>query len=124
FMLEDFSRQFMRVAKISRVNPREDLKIRVTRAIQEEPLWREECERILQGMAAELSEFVDLNKNLAADFEDFEDEIAMALTNPLLEWQALIGRLDGLRKTILSFMSDNTNVCRWVELAQRSGTRD
>ncbi|CAN5509802.1 ATP-dependent DNA helicase DinG [soil metagenome] len=125
FMLQDFAQQFLRAANIRTVNPREDQKIRIVPAIEQTQLYRDECGRLLEQIAAELAEFVDLNRTLSEAFNEYDESIELALTNPRLEWGALIGRMDELRMTVMAFLNGDPTMCRWIELSQRStGNRE
>ncbi len=120
FLLEDFGRQFMRAAGIAALKPREELKIRIVPAITANEIWKTECETLLHAMSQELLQFVETNRSLVQSFEDLEEKAAAPLVNPTMEWQAIIGRMDQLRKTVIAFMEQDTNTCRWVELTQRN----
>lgn len=118
FLFDDFCRQFQRVARIGNLSPREEQKIRIVPEIRADPLW-EECLSTLQAMGGELAGFIDLNRKLLESFGEQEEPVTLALTNPLLEWQALVGRIDGLRRTVMAFMDDDQEQCRWVEMRAR-----
>jgi ATP-dependent DNA helicase DinG len=126
FLFEDFCAQYMRAAGINSLRPGEEQKIRITWKILRHPLWSEECEPLLAGMMTELAKFIEENRSLLKFFDEELDEKAVhALTNPMLEWQAYVGRIDGLKRTISLILNDDPNTCKWVELYQRpTGKRD
>ncbi|MCC6548377.1 DEAD/DEAH box helicase family protein [Candidatus Sumerlaeota bacterium] len=117
FMIGDFGNHFMRVAGIDAIKPREEQRIRITDGFKQHPLWQAECETLLQAMAQEILQFVELNRTVLATLSDLEEKAELIIQNSRLEWSALIGRLDGLRKSIVSFLEADDTVCRWVELA-------
>lgn len=123
FAFNEFSVHFMRLARIDSISQREQQKIRLVPAMKRDPLWDQECERVLMEMASELTAFIDMNRKLHEILEEMDEKITAIITNPMMEWGAFIGRLDGLRQTILSFLDDDNEHCRWVELWQRSGSR-
>lgn len=123
FLLEDFGRQFLRLLRIADPKPGDEQKIRLKPVLVQDPIWRDECLPLLAAMVSELAKFVDQNRELLKGFEDIDEKVYQALVNGLMEWQALVGRLDALRMTIISFQSDSIDVCRWVEILQPIGQR-
>lgn len=123
FLLGDFSTQFLRAANRGEPKAREELRIRVTRGMIESEPWREECAGLLAAMAKELLVFIESNRDLHNAFGDMDEKALAALTNPMLEWESIIGRLDTLRKTIIAFQGVDDDSCRWVEIARRGDSQ-
>lgn len=126
FMIGDFGSHFMRIAGIEGIKPREEQRIRITEELKTNPLWKDECETLLQAMAQEILQFVELNREVLASFSDLDEKAELLIQNSRLEWGAIIGRLDTLRKSIVSFLESDDSNCRWVELAasRQGGARD
>ena len=66
--------------------------------------------------------FIEANKAALKKLDEVEDEnVALAIMNPLTEWNAWVGRLGGVMKTVVEFTVDTAESCRWVELTRRRG---
>jgi len=124
FLFGEFTFQFQRTQGLDAPNSREERKIRITPMLRATPIWREECERVLNELAGEIAAFVDSNTRLLEKFGELDENIVMALTNPMMEWQALVARLDGVRRTLLLFIADDKDNCRWVDIANRPGVKE
>jgi ATP-dependent DNA helicase DinG len=122
FLFADFSSLFLRAARIDRLPGREELKVRLTPAIRTSKDWIDECERLLHAMCQELTALISRHQEAIEQIDEWEDDdLQEAILNPVMEWRALVGRLDGLRSTLLSFINPKSDECQWVELAQRQG---
>ncbi len=119
FLFQDFADQFIRIAGVNSRAPRLDEKIRLVPRIWNNPAWQDECHEILATMASELAKFLDLNRVVLEGLWERDEKVTNALVNPLMEWQAYIGRLDNLRRMLLSFLQEDRKTCKWVELWKR-----
>jgi ATP-dependent DNA helicase DinG len=70
-------------------------------------------------MADELTVLISQHQEVFEKLGELEEEVLDRLINPLMEWQALIGRLEALRKSLVAFVTPPDGECQWVELAQR-----
>lgn len=121
FLFSDFSNQFLHAARVDRVPAYEGLKIRLTPPIRNDRHWQDECERLLKLMADELAVLVSQHQEALETIGELEEDILDRLINPMMEWQALVGRLEALRKSLVAFVNPPDGECQWVELAQRGG---
>jgi ATP-dependent DNA helicase DinG len=120
-LFNDLLRDFMQLAKIDSVPAREELKIRITPAMRGDTAWRDYMET-LNRLAEELMTYLALTQECLAAFEEIVDEkLANELVNPLMEWGAIAGRLDSLRKTVISLVNPPSGFCQWGELFRRQG---
>lgn len=123
FMMQEFGNAFMRAARVAPPRKGENQKVRLTFDLRRDELWCDECEPLIAGMAAEIGKFYDLGRRIWEEFEDMNEDAQRRLINPLMEWQAIMGRLDEQRRTLSGFLSDDQETCRWVELSERERGR-
>ncbi len=123
FMMQEFSLSFMRAARVPPPRRGETPKVRLTGELRRDQLWRDECEPQIAGIASEIGKFVDLARQIWSEFEDMNEDAQRRLVNPLMEWQAIMGRLDEQRRTLSGFLSNDQETCRWVELSERERGR-
>lgn len=121
YLLDDFGQHFLRLIQTSTLRPGETERRRLKDDILRDPVWNEECVTLLNEFAAELNVFVTEHRAMIERFEDFDEKITNRILNPYLEWQAIIGRIDEVRKTVLLFLADSIDYCRWVEIYQPAG---
>jgi len=123
FLFSDFCNQFLHAARIDRVPSHEELKIRLTPMLRADRVWLDECERLLRMMADEIGVMVSHHQEALEQVGELPEDVVERLINPMMEWQALVGRVEALRKTIIAFVSPPEGECQWVEVSQRAGAQ-
>lgn len=121
--LQEFGDMFLRVARLGPPRPGQEHKIRITPAMERDPVWEENCLRILSDCAQELGRFVDVCEKTWEQLADWEESQLLAITNPLLEWKAYVSRIKMLRQTFVALRVPSDENCRWVEMRQPPGNR-
>ncbi|MEQ8821860.1 MAG: helicase C-terminal domain-containing protein [Sumerlaeia bacterium] len=117
-LMEDFGYYFLEAARLKPPHGKGEVKARLTPDLTKLDVWQNNCRPALHAIGKEISEFTEINREAMACLEDLEEELLNELTNLILEWRAIVERLEAQRRLILDFLQDDERQCRWVEMAE------
>ncbi len=123
FQFDEFVAAFLEMEGLGEVRPREPVRQRLKPDLARRDDWHERVVPPLHQMATDLAEFTSLQRRILEEADEkLPESVLRRLVNPLLEWSALVGRLESLRQTILSVLDvEDRENCRWIEIQRRSG---
>ncbi|MDK2970350.1 MAG: ATP-dependent helicase DinG [Candidatus Sumerlaeota bacterium] len=114
--VDEFAYAFMELARLE--PPRRGLEHRV-RILSRHTLadaWEGECAGCLHALAREIGLFVDRNREAIEGLNEFDEASLERLRDTAMEWRAIVDRLDHYRRLAMSFLRDDPEMCRWVEI--------
>jgi ATP-dependent DNA helicase DinG len=98
-----------------------DEKIRIAPAFRELPYWST-LERALTRLGTALGEFAEDFAGVSDRVEQLSEEAEKRVMFLATELRALQGRIAGFATGLLTFVGDDENVCRWIEVRRRPRT--
>ncbi len=115
-LVESFGARFMEITDTPPPRGNAEHRIRLVPELTQSPDWPEAAES-LRMVCEAITEFLGAHREVLAGFRECGEEVLGPMTNAMMEWGALLGRLDERRRIILRFLEDDPSQCRWVELA-------
>lgn len=117
-LLDAFAGEFLDIAGLEPPRRGLDHKVRLVPAMTHRVEWAEQLAPRLESIAGELATFVSLCQGVIEGFAELNDKARAGLRDLAMEFRSQVERLDGARRTVLSFLRDDDKMCRWVELSE------
>jgi len=115
FLIEDVGHVIMGMANIDLPNPGREEKFRLKPPFLKSKRWKDEVFPILSRIVRELTECVSINTQALEAVMEIERDQREELIHVIMEWKAMIGRLDEVRAAVQQTFETGTEYCRWVE---------
>lgn len=115
-LMDDFGHRFLELTDTRPPRGSMELRLRLLPELTAAPEWQE-AEETLRRLCEDITAFLGANREVLAGFRECGEDVLGPMTNSIMEWGALLGRLDERRRIILRFLEDDPSQCRWVELA-------
>lgn len=122
-LLAEFGHQVLELANLDVPRRPMEHSVRLTKGIMRSKKWEDDCAPQLLAIIHMLTEFLSMNSEVRAGFRECEPKVKNALENAMMEWGAVLGRLDERRRILQGMLLDDTERCRWVELAADNSNR-
>jgi ATP-dependent DNA helicase DinG len=116
YLLDEFTERFLEAANLPRPRRGQEHKVRITARHRREDTWDGSLVPLLRAMVTELQAFIAPQRALIKELADLVEEHPPALRDALLEWNAVLGRIDEQRGLVADFVTGKTSACQWVEI--------
>ncbi len=114
--MESFGERILELTDTPSPRGNAEHKVRLVPELTRSPEWAS-AEEPLRNVCEEITAFLAAHREVLAGFRECGEDVLGPMTNAIMEWSALLGRLDERRRIILRFLEDDPGQCRWVELA-------
>jgi len=122
-LLAEFGHQILEMNNLDVPRRPIEHSVRLTKEVMQSRKWEEDCAPNILSIIHLLTEFLSLNSEVRAGFRERDPKVKGALENAMMEWGAVLGRLDERRRILQGMLLDDTDRCRWVELASDNSNR-
>jgi len=117
-LFEEFAYSFLAIARLEPPRPGIEHRVRLVPALTRNPSWDSEAAARLEDLTALASEFCESNRSVLEQVVELDEKPLQGMLDVVMEWRAVVERIDAARRTIVAFLREDDERCRWVEAYQ------
>ncbi|MEP9410924.1 MAG: DEAD/DEAH box helicase family protein [Candidatus Brocadia sp.] len=124
-VFEDISRgvsEYIKSKNFHREDSKEgEIKLRITASLISTDLWQDVIETRLKGLSMDIHKFVSVLTALLDEFGELSKKSQDILSPVLIDIISCKTRLKLVASDLASFVTDNEQVCKWMEIKRYAG---